>query len=137
MKKIIPAVMVALISTTAFANSAPQSDARQADAATSKTRVVNYTCQNDQKVSVRYGFDKNNKPTYAQANLNGKDRFMPINPSRTDETGTVFGDENNFSLMANTITPKNVKKSHMSIQDPASQIIYKDCKTTKKGKKRR
>ena len=43
-----------------------------------KHRQVNYTCQNNKKVSVTYGFNKQNLPTFAEANLNGKKDFYPL-----------------------------------------------------------
>ncbi|MFB6349756.1 adhesin [Moraxella sp. ZJ142] len=134
MKKIIPAIVLALTSTAVFANSAPQSDAQQAYQNTVKTRTVNYSCQNDNQVEVTYGFDKHSKPTYAEAKIDGKNRFMPVNLKHSDVVSSAFGDEDNFSLMANVLTPRNVRKSSINIQDPASQIIFKGCEATKAHK---
>ncbi|BFU59856.1 MULTISPECIES: DUF7606 domain-containing protein [Rodentibacter] len=107
-----------------------QEDAQTMHEQTKKERKVQYICQGKQKVTVTYGFNQQNLPTFAQANVNGKLRFMPINLYRSDNTGTVFGDENNFSLMASgdALTLKNYKKLPMMIQTPASEIVYKNCK---------
>ena len=92
-----------------------------------KHRQVNYTCQNNKKVSVTYGFNKQNLPTFAEANLNGKKRFLPINLGRSDTVDTVFGDEENFSIMTGALRLNNYHKSSANIQDASSEIIYKGC----------
>ena len=92
-----------------------------------KHRQVNYTCQNNKKVSVTYGFNKQNLPTFAEANLNGKKRFLPINLGRSDMVDTVFGDEENFSVMTGALRLNNYHKSSANIQDASSEIIYKGC----------
>ena len=101
-----------------------------------KHRQVNYTCQNNKKVSVTYGFNKQNLPTFAEANLNGKKRFLPINLGRSDTVDTVFGDEENFSIMTGALRLNNYHKSSANIQDASSEIIYKGCnvKSVKKLK---
>ena len=101
-----------------------------------KHRQVNYTCQNNKKVSVTYGFNKQNLPTFAEANLNGKKRFLPINLGRSDMVDTVFGDEENFSVMTGALRLNNYHKSSANIQDASSEIIYKGCnvKSVKKLK---
>lgn len=134
--KFIPVIALMLGSTDALANTVSHSDADQARKSAVKTRAVNYTCQNGEKVSVKYGFNKQNLPTYAQASLNDKTRFMPINPYRTDDAGTVFGDEDNFSLNggvdANALTYKNIRKSSINVLSPASEIIHKGCHAVKR-----
>ena len=92
-----------------------------------KHRQVNYTCQNNKKVSVTYGFNKQNLPTFAEANLNGKKRFLPINLGRSDMVDTVFGDEENFSIMTGALRLNNYHKSSANIQDASSEILYKGC----------
>ena len=92
-----------------------------------KHRQVNYTCQKNKKVSVTYGFNKQNLPTFAEANLNGKKRFLPINLGRSDMVDTVFGDEENFSIMTGALRLNNYHKSSANIQDASSEIIYKGC----------
>lgn len=124
--KLIPVALLVLSGAT-HAAAQPQSDAQQAHKNTVKTKTVSYSCQNGKKVKVKFGFNKQNLPTYAQAHLNGKTRFMPINLNRSDSTYSVFGDENNFSLMANAITLNNVAKSSMNIQSPSSEILFKGC----------
>lgn len=124
--KILAPVALLVLSGTAFAQT--QSDPAQAYKDAVKTKTVNYTCQSGKKVSVKYGFNKQNLPTYAQARLNGKTRFMPVNLNRSDNVSSNFGDENNFSLSAGVITYKNVNKSNIMIQSPASEILFKNCK---------
>ena len=92
-----------------------------------KHRQVNYTCQNNKKISVTYGFNKQNLPTFAEANLNGKKRFLPINLGRSDDVDTVFGDEDNYSIMSSALRLGNYHKSSINIQDASSKIVYKGC----------
>ncbi|MGM8909804.1 ACP-like domain-containing protein [Psychrobacter sp. 1U1] len=92
-----------------------------------KHRQVNYTCQNNKKVSVTYGFNEQYLPTFAEANLNGKKRFLPINLGRSDNVGTVFGDEENFSIMTGPLRLNNYHKSSANIQNAKSEILYKGC----------
>lgn len=111
---------------TATANIKTQEDAREMDAATVVRKAVNYDCGNGKRLKVTYGFNKQGLPTYAQAYLNGKTRFMPINLNYSDMVGTTFGDENNFSLSTEGITNKKYRKA-IQVQSPSSEIIYKSC----------
>lgn len=128
MKKII-APLFAL--TTLFAGTAyaeEMMDAHQADATTVTKRQVTYQCQSGKSVKVTYGFNKQNLPTYAQATLNGKSRFMPINLAHSNISNIRFGDDNNFSLGADAFTLSNYHKVGFdTIQSPASDILYKGC----------
>lgn len=131
MNKIAAAALLsvtALASGMAIANDMPQADARTAHKNTAKVRTVTYKCQNDQKITVKYGFNKRNQPTYAEAVLNGKKRFMPINTHQSDIASTNFGDENNFSLSGEKMTHATVRKPIIQIQSPSSEILYKLCK---------
>ncbi|MGP4788631.1 ACP-like domain-containing protein [Psychrobacter sp. 1Y11] len=92
-----------------------------------KHRQVNYTCQNNNKISVTYGFNKQYLPTFAEATLNGKTRFLPINLARTDNVSTVFGDEDNFSIMTGPLRLNNYHTSSANIQNAKSEIVYKGC----------
>lgn len=132
MKKFAKIAVLTLlaVSTSAYANT--HEDAAKMHKATVKTQTVKYTCQSGKKVTVKYGFNKQNLPTYAEANLNGKTRFMPINLNFSDASGTHFGDDNNFSLAGDAITYKNVRKAYVNIQDPASNILFKGCQASKR-----
>lgn len=89
---------------------------------------MNYRCNSGKSVKVTYGFNEQGLPTYAQAYLNGKNRYMPINLNHSDMSATDFGDENHYSLHTNTepITKKSYRPD-IQIQDPASNIVYKSC----------
>lgn len=132
MKKIITLSTLVFISANMAQAAGPQSDAHEAAASTVKTAYVKYSCQNNKKLRVRYGFNQQNLPTYAEAKLNGKVRFMPINLNTTDATGTNFGDENNFSLYGDPMEFNNFRKAEINIQSPASEILYKGCKPKKR-----
>jgi len=86
-----------------------------------------YDCQSDKKISVTYGFNKEYLPTFAEANLNGKKRFLPINLGRSDDVDTVFGDEDNFSTMTGALRLNNYHKSSANIQNASREILYKGC----------
>lgn len=120
---------LALLASMGVAHADELMDARQADESTVNKRQVVYQCQGNKSVKVVYGFNKQNLPTYAQASLNGKSRFMPINLAHSDNVGTRFGDDNNFSIGASAITLSNYHKVGVdTIQDPANEILYKSCK---------
>lgn len=123
-------VTLAACSTVSMQNKAPTLDAAKSADTTVVTKTVSYQCQSHKKVTVTYGFDKQNKPTYAQAFLNGKVRFMPLNPKQTDQVDTVFGDENNFSLATSYMNAENYQVP-MLITDPAQEIIFKNCDVVK------
>ncbi|WP_066799873.1 ACP-like domain-containing protein [Moraxella oblonga] len=78
--------------------------------------------------------NKQNLPTYAEAELNGKTRFMPINLYNSDEMSTEFGDENNFSLSTEAFDYKTVNKTTVNISAPDSEFLYKTCNVVKKKK---
>lgn len=123
--KIIAAAFTALLAATA---SAQPMDAQQAHDNTVKIRQVSYSCQGNRSLTVQYGFNAQGLPTYAQANVNGKQRFMPINLGRSDTVDTVFGDENNFSLSASAITLNNYHRTPLvGIMSPGSEFTHKSC----------
>lgn len=135
MKKFVKIATLALLAvgTSAYATENTHEDARAMHEATVKTQTVKYSCQSGKKVTVKYGFNKQNMPTYAEATLNGKVRFMPVNLHTSDATASDFGDENNFSLSADAFNYKTVHKAYVNIQDPASEILFKGCKARKKN----
>lgn len=134
MKKIIAPIfaIATLFAGTAYAQETM--DARQADESTVSKRQVVYQCQSGKSFKVTYGFNKQKLPTFASINVNGKQRFMPINLAHSDMTGTTFGDDNNYSLSTEALTLNNYQKSTAMVFNPASEILYKNCrvKSTKK-----
>lgn len=118
--------MLTITSFSAVAAVKPQADARQMAEATVVKKVVNYNCGTGKRLKVTYGFNKQGLPTYSQAFLSGKTRFMPINLNLSDRVGTTFGDDNNFSLRTSGITSKNYK-ADIQVQSPSSEMIYKSC----------
>ena len=130
MKKLMSVLAVltlANVSTLVMA-ATPQSDAREAADMTVTTKTVNLRCEGGKPLKVTYGFNRQGLPTYAQAYLNGKSRFMPINLYSSNRNMTEFGDDNNFSLhtLTGAIT-KQRYRSTIQLQDPASQIVYNRC----------
>ncbi|HDL5698468.1 TPA: adhesin [Mannheimia haemolytica] len=127
MKKLMIFATTAMIVSNLAHAAGEQSDAREAHESTVKTSTVKYSCQSGKKLNVKYGFNKQGIPTYAEAKLNGKTRFMPINLNTTNASGTSFGDENNFSLYGDPMEFANHRKASVNIQSPASEILYKGC----------
>lgn len=119
---------LASITLLGFAVSANAQTAQEAADLTVSKRSVNYSCDLKRKVKVTYGFNKQGLPTFAESKLNGKKRFMPINLSRSDNVDTIFGDDNNFSLTTDAMTNKNYRSKAILIMDPASEILFKNCK---------
>lgn len=127
MKKLMTlATVLAFAGISTVAMAAPQSEPGEAGRTVS-SKNVSYNC-GSKRLTVKYGFNKQGLPTYAQAFLNGKTRYMPINLNHSDISGTQFGDDNNYMLASNTgpISKKSYR-SDIQIQDPASNIVYKSC----------
>lgn len=126
-KAVIPAMFFAFGLTAA----AQAQTAQQAAESTVSQKSAQLVCEQNRKVKVRYGFNKEGVPTFAEIKSDGKTRFMPINLARSDANGTFFGDENNFNLSTTSImSSKNYKKQKgIMIMSPDSEIIYKGCKT--------
>lgn len=125
---------VVIVSTTLASGSALASSNQVMDPAAAhkdavKTRLVHYTCQGNRNIEVTYGFNNVNHPTYASAKINGKKRFMPINYEQTDNMVTVFGDDNNFNMMTDSMIISNYSKvPAVLVNSPSGEILYKDCK---------
>ncbi|WLF83733.1 adhesin [Moraxella sp. ZY210820] len=127
LQTIVPAALLSVgLMATATANA---QTAQEAHASTVTTKQVTYVCSGKKPVKVTYGFNKQGLPTYAQAVLNGKARFMPINLAHSDFVGTHFGNENSYTLGTDAITVKNYKKSTILVTTPDNEIIYKNCKS--------
>lgn len=114
-------------SGSAFAETMEPSEA---DRNATKVRQVTYNCSKGGRVKVTYGFNAQKLPTYAEASLGGKTRFLPINLAHSDIAGTSFGDENSWKIGSHAITLGNYHKSDVLIQSPNSEITHKHCKVT-------
>lgn len=112
------------------AASAEVMEPAEAHETATKVRQVTYQCGKGGQVKVTYGFNAEKLPTYAEAHLGGKTRFLPINLAHSDAAGTSFGDENSWRIGSAAITLGNYHKSDVLIQDPNSEIAYKHCKVT-------
>ena len=94
---------------------------------TVSTAKVAYACQSGKKVTVTYGFNKQNLPTYAAATINGKKRTMPINLDRSDNVGTYFGSEKNYRLGTDYMDKKNYRKLSILVTSPKDELVFKNC----------
>lgn len=120
--------IIGLASALAYANDMPHMDPREAHEAATKTERVRYRCANGERFRVQYGFDASGAVVYAEARVNGKTRFMPLNPHRSDEEETVFGDSNNFGLSGKVVHLRHYKKAKVEFFAPGDQTIAKGCR---------
>ncbi len=129
MKKLATLALLttALISNSAFAYTDEVMDPRESYESAVTVKIARYTCLNDRKVVVKYGFNKEHQPTYSYVYLSGKLRFLPINLAKSNNMDTVFGDEQNFRVMSNAFNVYNYQKSSINIQDVNSKILFKNC----------
>ena len=94
---------------------------------TTSTASVAYSCQSGKKVTVTYGFNKQNLPTYASATINGKKRKMLINLNRSDDTETYFGNDDGYRLGSNYMDKKNYRTLSILITAPNNHLVFKNC----------
>lgn len=120
-----PATVLALVGLTGTAHA--HHDAQQAHDSAVLKRQVTYACQSGKQVTVTYGFNQQRLPTYASSYVDGKTRFMPINLNRSDNIDSVFGDENNYSLMTDAMSLNNYHRLGINITSPAGDLAYKNC----------
>ena len=129
-----PVLAFGLIGLSSTASAQSAIDPQEAHASTTKIHEVTYRCSagsGDCNLRVRYGFNRQNLPTYAQSTVYGKSRFMPINLYRSDNTGTYFGEEDNWTLGAGAMDLRNYNKVDIMIQSPDNDITHKSCRATK------
>ncbi len=109
--------------------SATRKAPRPAKQHVAKTSVgkVRYACQGGKSLKVTYRFNEVGLPTSAKAYINGRTRHMPINLSRSDNTGTTFGKDGQYVLAASYLDNTNFKKSHMLLTSPSNKILFKNC----------
>ncbi|MBS9779574.1 MAG: hypothetical protein KGV51_03005 [Moraxellaceae bacterium] len=117
MKKIVVCSLIALGLSTQVAH------AMQAS--------VQYDCQSNKSVKVTYQFNQQGLPTSAQAVVNGRNHYMPINLGRSDNTGTVFGRDGQYVLSSGYLDSKNYKKSSILLTSPSNKILFKNCSARK------
>lgn len=115
--KIIAPVLALGLSFTAIANAKtlPVSSAKQL---TNTVRQVTYSCPTGSfptgdTVQVNYGFNDQGLSTYAEANLGGKTRFLPINLVESGDEVMIFGDGNDWQIAGLYL---QLDKDHHSLQ---------------------
>ncbi len=89
---------------------------------------VRYTCQSGKSLQVHYSFNSVGLPTSAQAFINGRTRYMPINLARSNNVDTIFGKEGQYVLASGYLDSKNFRKSQMLLTSPNNEILFKNCK---------
>ncbi len=88
---------------------------------------VHYACQSGKSIDVIYSFNRQGLPTRAKAIIQGKQRTMPINLSRSNHVDTIFGKEGQYVLSANYIDSKNYRRSSILVTSPKNEILFKNC----------
>ncbi len=88
---------------------------------------VHYACQSGKSIDVIYFFNVQGLPTRAKAMIQGKQRVMPINLSRSNHVDTIFGEEGQYVLSANYIDSKNYRRSSILVTSPKNEILFKNC----------
>lgn len=95
--------------------------------------AVSYVCDNNEALTVNFSFNAQGLPEKAAAHLAGQQRTMPINLALSDDTGTVFGEENQYMLSGGYIDSNNYKQSSVMAFSPSSEILYKNCFAQQSG----
>ncbi|MDO4693886.1 MAG: adhesin [Eikenella sp.] len=126
MKKAVYAALVAAAALVAGSAQAQTPDLNHEDAV--RTASVRYTCQGGKRLTVTYGFNRQDLPVYASAYMNGKRRYMPVNLNVSDRTATTFGDENNFKLSTDYLDRRNYRSRSVMVTSPGQELIYKSCR---------
>lgn len=97
------------------------------------SQTVSYTCQQGQKVNVRYQFDADGNPLSAAARVGGASRFMKFDSRHSDNVSTAFKDARGYALTAGDLNADNVGSANgISIMSPKSEILFKDCSPKRK-----
>ncbi len=128
--KILAPIFALGMALSGAAHAGDLMDARTAADTATKIRQVTYQCTTGGKVAVKFGFNKQNLPTFAEAHLGGKTRFLPINLAHSDIASTSFGDENSWTIGSSAMTLANYHKSDILVMDPNAVIEHKYCKVT-------
>lgn len=94
---------------------------------TTSTASVEYMCQQGKEVTVTYGFNKQNLPTYASFSDNKSVVRLPINLNRSDNAEVSFGSETYYTLGTSYMDKSNYHTLPIMITNPKQEIIYKSC----------
>ena len=95
--------------------------------ASAASGTVTYQCQNNEKVSVNYVFNKQGIPTQATATLQGKKRLMKYDLNRSDNADTSFRDGAGYTLSTSNMDSSNFRENSIMIFSPNNEILYKSC----------
>lgn len=134
--KIIAPVLALGLSFTTIANAL---DAHRAIQLTNKVRQVTYSCPTGSfptgdTVQVNYGFNDQGLPTYAEANLGGKTRFLPINLVESAGNFMHFGDDKDWQIFGVYLQLDNDRHSGIHIYPDAEPSYRCDVVGTKRIK---
>ncbi|AXT97437.1 hypothetical protein CPI23_07255 [Moraxella catarrhalis] len=74
---------------------------------------------------MNYGFNDQGLPIYAEANLGGKTRFLPINLVESIGELMIFGDDNDWQIFGLYLQLDNDHHSYVHIIDPDAEASYR------------
>lgn len=92
-----------------------------------KSGAVNYSCQQGERVTVRYTFNAAGVPVTATARLNGANRVMRYDLDRSDNVDTFFKDARGYNLSTDAMDSRNFRRNAINISAPDSSFLFKDC----------
>lgn len=89
---------------------------------------VSYSCQQGKRLNVSYGFNANGIPVYAAAKINGAVRTMKYDMANSDAQDVNFKDKNGFSLGADGLERKTVRRADIvTVTNSQDEILFKNC----------
>lgn len=132
--KIIAPVLALGLSFTAIANAKDTLSVRSAKQLANKVRQVTYSCPTGDTVQVNYGFNDQGLSTYAEANLGGKTRFLPLNWTESGGEAMTFGDDKDWQIFGVYLQPDNDRHSGIHIYPDAEPSYRCDVVGTKRIK---
>ncbi|MPX29914.1 hypothetical protein D6D74_00005 [Moraxella catarrhalis] len=83
---------------------------------------------------MNYGFNDQGLPTYAEANLGGKTRFLPLNWTESGGEAMTFGDDKDWQIFGVYLQPDNDRHSGIHIYPDAEPSYRCDVVGTKRIK---
>lgn len=117
MKKILFTAMSIALASTSMTSSAQEY---------AFSDTVQYSCQIGGMLNVTYNFNMQGIPEKAVANLQGKQRTLPINLDSSDDVETNFGKNNGYRISSEYMDSENYHQSSIIVSSP-SKILYKNC----------
>ncbi len=122
------------LSAPVLAKGGAKSTARNTAKSAAKSGTVDYTCQNDRSLRVRYQFNSAGVPTVAQASVGEAKRVMRYDMAHSDHVSTLFKDRSGYRLSAGYLDSGNYSRSNgIMITAPDDRILFKECEPKRRA----